>query len=372
MLHFRYTCVLLLLALILTPAFADDLAIDMGPMLGDLTPNSALLTWHTNKPSVAWVEVAGQKLGAGEATEFHRVRLEGLLPGRRYEYTVKANVGEESASAGPYRFRTPSPWLSRWRFAAYGDTRTHPDAHRKVVAAMAGVHPRLILNTGDLVATGTNLEHWHRFFPAISLLAPTIPYYPCLGNHERNADLYYQLLPLPEGGGDFNSEWATFVFGNCQFISLDSNRRREEQTEWLREVLAEPKPEGVDWRIVLFHSPPFTSGIHAANAHLPYLRENWCPLLEAGVDLVFCGHDHIYERSQHGGLYYITVGTGGAPLRSKAAENPFSQVFVSHRLGFCEVDVTRDELKVTFFSDELDVLDEFTVTHAARDDSMAD
>ena len=362
MLYYRYTCVLLLLALVLTPALAADLTIDMGPTLGDLTPNSALLTWHTNKPAVGWVEVAGQKLGAGEPTEFHCVRLTELPPGRGYDYTLKVKAGDESAAAGPYRFRTPSPWLSRWSFAAYGDTRSRPDKHGQVVAAMAGVHPRLILNSGDLVGTGTNLEHWHRFFPAISLLAPTIPYYPCLGNHEGNADLYYQLLPLPEGGGDFNSEWATFVFGNCQFISLDSNRRREEQTEWLREVLAEPKPPGVNWRIALFHSPPFTSGGHATDAHLPYLRENWCPLLEEGVDLVFCGHDHIYERSQHGGLYYITVGTGGAPLRSKQADNPFSQVFVSHRLGFCRIDVTPTQLSCVFIDTNQNSYDEFTVT----------
>ena len=372
MLRYRYTCILLLLALILTPALADDLTIDMGPTLGDLTPNSALLTWHTNKPAVGWVEVAGQKLGAGEPTEFHRVRLAELLPGRGYDYTLKVKAGDESAAAGPYRFRTPSPWLSRWSFAAYGDTRSRPDKHLQVAAAMLKTSPRLILNTGDLVKHGTNLHHWYRSFPAISLLASTIPYYTCLGNHELNADLYYKLLPLPEGGGDFNSEWATFIFGNCQFISLDSNRRREEQTEWLREVLAQPKPPGVDWRIVLFHSPPFTSGDHAADAHLPYLRKNWCPLLEESVDLVFCGHDHFYERSQHGGLNYITVGTGGTSLYQPGVNpNPYSQFAVAS-LGFCRIDVTRDELKVTFFTDQLEALDFFTVTHGAGDDSMAD
>ena len=33
-----------------------------------------------------------------------------------------------------------------------------------------------------------------------------------------------------------------------------------------------------------------------------------------GVDVVFSGHDHIYQRGEHGGLRYIVSGGGGASL----------------------------------------------------------
>jgi len=360
MLRYRYTCVLLLLALILTPALADDLAIDMGPTLGDLTPNSALLTWHTNKPAVGWAEVAGQKLGAGEPTEFHRVRLAGLWPGRGYDYTLNVKAGDESAADGPYRFRTPSPWLSRWSFAAYGDTRSNPDDHRRVVAAMLQANPRLILHVGDLVGDGRALGNWYHFFPVIGAFARNLPFYPAIGGHEFNAALYYELLPLPRGGGDYGTEWYIFTYGNCQFFALDNCRRIEEQTNWLAQQLSQPRPTGVDWRIAMFHEPAFSSGPHGGNETI---QQQWCPLLEdGGVDVVFCGHDHLYERSVHGGVHYVTVGTGGAPLYPPGASpNPYSRFAIS-MLGFCHIDVTPSQLRCVFIDTNQRRYDEFTVT----------
>ena len=350
---------LIVLLFAVSPA-AAALQIVFGPTLGDLTPNSAQITWYTNVPSMGYVQIGEQAVGRGGPTSAHRVLLAGLEPGRIYEYYVKAAAGEQVATAGPYRFRTSSPQLSEWSFCAYGDTRSQPDAHRRVVLAMKGCLPWLVLHTGDLVADGNKMSDWHRFFPVIKLVVPSVPLYPCLGNHENNADLYYWLLPLPQGGGDFGTEWYTFVFGNCQFICLDSNRRISEQTTWLKELLGQPRPPGVDWRIAFFHHPPFSSGPHGSNQEL---QTQWCPLLEeGGVSLVFCGHDHIYERSLHGGLNYITVGNGGAPLYEVGeSENPYSQASASVH-GFCRVQVTSHRLKVTAFTDQLQTLDQVTIT----------
>ncbi len=225
-----------------TEALTPALKIDMGPTLGD--------------PSTGWIELGGEKVGEGGPAQIHRVRLQGLAAGQTYWYTVKAAAENQSATAGPYRFRTPSPWLSRWSFAAYGDTRSRPAMHRRVVAAMLEASPRLILCAGDLVAEGDLLDLWYQFFPVIGVFGPNLPLYPALGNHERNAALYYELLPIPSGGGDYGSEWYTFTYGNCQFFVLDSCRRIAEQTEWLEQQLSEARPTGVDWRIAMFHHHP--------------------------------------------------------------------------------------------------------------------
>ncbi len=333
--------------------------VDMGPTLGDLTPNSVLVTWHTNQPTVAWLEVDGLKIGEGGPTHTHRVRLEGLKPGQTYWYTIKATAGEESDSIGPHSIRTPEESLTNWTFAAYGDSRSRPAQHRQVVAAMLGANPRLILHTGDLVADGEVLEQWYHFFPVIGTFARNLPFYPSLGNHEHNSSLYYELLPLPSGGGDYQSEWYTFTFGNCQFFALDSCRRIAEQTEWLRGQLAQPRPEGVDWRFAIFHHPPFSSGLYGGNQTI---QEQWCPLLEqGGVAAVFVGHDHIYERSLHEGVYYVMLGTGGAPLYIPGVNpNPYSQ-FAVRSLGFCRVDVTPMQLTLTFVNERSRQLDQVTV-----------
>ncbi len=355
----RWLVSAIVLLLAVSPA-AAALQIVFGPTLGDLTPHSAQITWYTNVPSIGWVQMGEQIVGKGGPAQAHRVLLKGLEPDSVYSYEVKATAGGEEAGAGPYRFRTSSPYLKEWSFCAYGDTRTQPDAHRKVVLAMKACLPWLVLHTGDLVADGHKMSGWHRFFPIIRLFAPSVPLYPCLGNHEGNADLYYRLLPLPRGYGDFHTELYTFVFGNCHFIALDSNRRVSEQTRWLQQLLSQPRPPGVDWRIAFFHHPPFSSGPHGGNKEI---QTQWCPLLEAGgVNLVFCGHDHIYERSVHNGVNYITVGNGGAPLyKPDQSDNPYSQASASVH-GFCQVRVTPQQLHVTARTDKLGTIDEVAIT----------
>ncbi len=353
------TVIVLLLAG--TLAFAAPLKIDMGPPLGDLRADSAFFTWPTNKPATGWLEIAGQKIGEGGPTDTHRVRVRGLEPGQTYWYTINAAAGDEADSIGPHRLKTPPASLTSWTFTAYGDTRSRPAHHRRVVAAMLKVNPRLIVHTGDLVADGSKLEQWYHFFPVIGLFSRNLPFYSCIGNHENNSPLYYELLPLPSGGGDGGSEWFSFTFGNCQFYALDSCRHITEQTAWLRAQLAQPRPAGVDWRLAMFHHPPFSSGPHGSNQTL---QEQWCPLLEDnGVDLVFCGHDHIYEHSLHGGVHYVTLGTGGAPLYEPGGNpNPYSQFAISS-LGFSRVEVTPEQLTVSFFDDESQMLEQFTVGH---------
>jgi len=344
-------------------AVADELPaalkIDMGPTLGDLTTTSALLTWHTNIPSTGWIELGGERVGEGGPAQTHRVRLQGLSAGQTCWYTVKAAAENQSASIGPHRITTPPESLTEWTFAAYGDTRTRPAAHRRVVAAMLEASPRLILHTGDLVASGELLDDWYHFFPVIGTFSRNLPFYPAIGNHEHNAALYYELLPIPSGGGDYGSEWYTFTYGNCQFFALDSCRRIAEQTEWLQQQLNQPWPTGVDWRIAMFHQPPFSSGLHGGSETI---QQQWCPLLEdGGVDVVFCGHDHLYERSVHGGVQYVTLGTGGALLYPPGlSPNPYSR-FALASLGFCRIDITPTQLRCVFIDTNQNCYDEFTV-----------
>jgi 3',5'-cyclic AMP phosphodiesterase CpdA len=81
-------------------------------------------------------------------------------------------------------------------------------------------------------------------------------------------------------------------YQGVRFISLDSNRDRDAQIPWLREVL-ENNPNR--WTIVTFHHPIFSPARDRDN---PELRELWKPLLdEFRVDLVLNGHDHTYART---------------------------------------------------------------------------
>ena len=114
-------------------------------------------------------------------------------------------------------------------------------------------------------------------------------------------------------------------------LFLDSNwpmKRGSAQYAWLEGELA---GSTAPWKFVVCHHPPFTSGPHGKEgrdgtpkeAPIRELREYVIPLLEKhGVTMVFTGHDHLYERSEKGGITYITTGGGGGPLRgTEGGEN---------------------------------------------------
>lgn len=354
-----YLVVALALLLVATGASAG-LQIVWGPVLGDLTSTSAQLTWCTNVPSYGYVELEGEAVARGGPVVAHKVMLKGLQPGSVYSYRLVVEGDGQRATSLRYRFTTPQLGQPAFSFCAYGDTRSDPAAHKQVVRALMKQSPAFILHSGDLVASGGSLPDWHAFFPVIARFSPTVPFYPCLGNHEGNSDNYYGFLPLPPGGGDHDGEWYASVYGSCQIISLDTGRRLEEQGKWLRELLAKPRPAGVRWRLVQFHAPPYTSGPHPGDEGA---RKYFCPYLEApgAVDLVFNGHNHYYERSLKGRLNYLTVGGGGAPIYDNPAlRNPYRRA-LSTVLSFVRVKVSPESLQVTALGVDGKTLDEFTV-----------
>src|SRR5262249_61791186 len=75
---------------------------------------------------------------------------------------------------------------------------------------------------------------------------------------------------------------------------------------------AAPAPPPRPPRFIARPPPPYSTSIHGGQ---PELREMWTPIFERyGVDAVFSGHDHVYERSEKNGIRYFVSGGGGAPL----------------------------------------------------------
>ena len=97
-----------------------------------------------------------------------------------------------------------------------------------------------------------------------------------------------------------------------RFFALDSNYMDREQIAWLEKELA---ASGSDWKIAFFHHPLYSSGgRHGSEVDL---RKQLEPLfLKYGVNVVFAGHEHFYERIKpQKGIYYFTAG-GSAKLRA--------------------------------------------------------
>ena len=84
--------------------------------------------------------------------------------------------------------------------------------------------------------------------------------------------------------------------------------RSREQMRWFEKEATESRAE---WKIAFLHHPVYTSGRYALAARgIRFALES--AFVNGGVDVVFSGHEHIYERAelQHGILYFITGGAG--------------------------------------------------------------
>lgn len=344
----------------------------LGPYIQGLEEDSVLVLWETEVESAGVVEF-GESI---ERTAFvrettlgalHKIALAGLTADTRYFYRVHWE-GTWSSWAS---FRTrPPPGTRRLRFCAYGDSRSNPAVHARIVQEMLRFEPELVLHTGDLVMDGTKREQWKpQFFDPLAPLAAGVPIVPAIGNHENDSTLYYDYFSLPSKKGWFSYRWA-----NVHFLVLDSQadlNPNSEQTKWLREELKTPRG---DWRIVFCHSPMFSC--HPTRE----VNENrwaWQDLFdEGGVDLVLTGHDHYYHRTLRigralepgrDGVHHITTAGGGAPLYPVEAKVYSAVARSLHH--FLLIEVEGRILRGRAVDADGNVFDEFTIDRVGRDAS---
>ncbi len=148
--------------------------------------------------------------------------------------------------------------------------------------------------------------------PFKPLLDAGVMFYAARGNHDAGAQWNYPLFNM---GGQ---RYYTFtrkagvlppVAGDLvQFFALDSVNLDDGQLIWFDRQLSESKAE---WKIVFFHHPIYSSGRYAGSsaARRSTLER---VLVEHSVDVVFAGHEHLYERMapQHGVVHFVAGATG--------------------------------------------------------------
>lgn len=195
------------------------------------------------------------------------------------------------------------------RFAAIGDMGNGKQTQYETAAEMAKVRKdfpfQFVIMLGDNILGGDRPSDFERKFelPYKPLLDAGVKFYATLGNHDRVIERSYK--PYNMNGNNYYA----FTKGNVRFLSLDSNYMDPKQLSWLRSQLADVPSS--DWKICYFHHPLYSS----ARKHGPAtdLRLLLQPLfIEYGVNVVFSGHEHVYERiTPQDGIYYFIEGASG-------------------------------------------------------------
>ena len=299
------------------------------------------LNWQTDLPASGRVTLTRddgergppttRQIPVGDAATGQAVTVAGLTPGATYSYQLELEVGGDRASAGPFRFKTLPAAPAPLRFAVYGDMR-YPGhaAHRTIVEALVREAPALIINTGDLTDVGSEESNWQKYFEITAPMGAIAPVVPALGNHDADrrgagAPLAWSLFGLPAKGPP---GWTSLDLGGVHFVILSTNEMRNPaQVAWLRDDLARARRHHARAIFAFCHEGPWAHGLHGGAAEM---ARDYAPLLAAAhVDLLFSGHDHIYERgvgaTGEGNLTYVVTGGGGAPLYNpscRAASGP--------------------------------------------------
>jgi 3',5'-cyclic AMP phosphodiesterase CpdA len=379
-----------------------------------------------------------------------------LSPGASFDFRVTKD--EKPVFIGRARARKPAG--QPIKFVVFGDCGAGTAGQKRVAAQAAQEKPDFVFITGDIVYDfGRASEYAEHFWPVYNadVTSPKVGgpllreslVFAAPGNHDvgyRQLDkwpdgmAYFYLWDLPKNGpeltaggkftatvsgsdaakkafleasGDAYPRMANYSFdyGSTHWLVLDSNYYADWSDEklraWVEQDLSGAK--NATWKFVAFHHPPF----HSSKQHQEeqYMRV-LCEVFEKhGVNIVFSGHVHNYQRSypmkfvptraasggwrdekgriagkwtldktfdgktktQPNAPIYIVSGAGGGPLYdAKKDTKPeewqeFTVKYIANLHSLTVVDVDAQRLTVRQLSDSGKELDKFILTKGSAE-----
>jgi hypothetical protein len=348
-------------AILLAAGTAGAQTLTRGPLLQnpDALTTTMTLIWWTDVAGNSTVEYGTTtSLGSsktvaqagsceiGAAGTCHTVQLTGLSPGTRYYYRLLVNGTPVLSTTYFETFRTPADARPLF-FTIVGDFGAGSSGQTNVASNQNAADPPLVVTVGDNAYENGTQSDWDNnvFIPQYENLLRRAVFMPTLGNHDLNdvgasswassVEIKMHLLPRNAPAGQ-EERYYSFDYGDAHLVILDSNPPALDSTQanWLAADLAATTRK---WKFVFLHhaSHSCANGIASFGSN-GTVKNLFGPLFEQyGVDVVFEGHDHIYERSKPvdeflvgGGsgsdglkTIYVMTGAGGKTLDSPASSD---------------------------------------------------
>lgn len=227
------------------------------------------------------------------------------------------------------------------KIAVIGDNGTGKQPQLDLAAQMVSFRREfpydLVLMVGDNFYGSQKPADLENKFarPYAPLLAAGVTFRAALGNHDEVFTIDY--APIGMNG----QRYYTYARGHVRFFVLDTNVLDEPQLAWAEGVLrAATEP----WKIAYFHHPLYcNAGRHGSNVDLRVRLE---PLLRKhGVQVVFSGHDHVYERLKpQGGVHYFVVGSSGQLRKGDLRRSESTAAGFDQDQAFMAAEITADRM----------------------------
>jgi hypothetical protein len=362
----------ILFTLVSICAFLDSSAQNVirGPYMQTQTSDGIIIKWRTDVSTSTKVWYGDSPFNlTSEAVinnnvNDHTLALTGLNPYTKYYYAVgNMNGILAGADSSHYFITAPLPYTEQnirvWATGDFGkgnqcqiDTKVSFQDYTQA----QNIDPDIWLWLGDnAYDDGKDNEYQSKVFdlPGYSDIFSWMPFFPSPGNHDYNSiwssngvlgipytltsisdhnGAYYDIVDVPEyaEAGGFPSTHEVFYsydYGNTHFLSLNSevfavgsDNVLDQMKEWIDDDLAQ---NDKDWTIAYWHQPPYSKGSHDSDDFyelvMAMMREEVVPLLESyDIDMIICGHSHVYERSY---LIHGHYGLSNSLLPSMILDN---------------------------------------------------
>ena len=424
-----------------------------GPYMQKVTDNSIIIKWRTDVATNSRVvfgidetSLTNDVTLQNNVTD-HTVQLSGLSALTEYYYAV-GNSAQILSGPQNHRFRThplngESAPVRVWAIGDFGKGNTEQvEVKNSYETYSDTVETNVWIWLGDNVYDdGKDSEYQTRLFELNGFkdVFNRLPFWPSPGNHDYNEvweqsalfgipysniplnqheGPYFDMVDVPQQGeaGGFPSQlevFYSFDYGDVHFLSLNSELWDLTQTlnginqmkTWIEQELNQ---NDKTFTIAYFHQPPYSKGSHdsddAYELVMKAMREHLIPLLESyDVDLVVCGHSHVFERSHliHGhygnsstldpstmikdgaggnfdagnpyikdnlpqsedGTVYVVCGNSGSKTSDATLDHPvmYFSDGGSDVCGSFVIDINRNRLDGKYLRSNGQILDEFTI-----------
>uniref|UniRef100_A0AB33ISI8 Metallophosphoesterase n=1 Tax=Prevotella sp. GTC17253 TaxID=3236793 RepID=A0AB33ISI8_9BACT len=337
----------ILFLLLLCAMTVYGIKITHGPYICDMDSTGVTIVWQTDKPGMAWVELAEpgeDHFYSKERTKYfdtafgrrvlndtiHHVHIKGLKPGTQYRYRIftqelkkwiwdnKHEMGDIASSVvykhEPYSFRTFPTQTDDLTFIVLNDIHERADFMKTLCKDVDFKKTDFVVLNGDMSNRIDTSDEIYKGYidTCVAMFATSVPMLMNRGNHETRggfSEYLHRFFPTEDG-----KFYRLRNFGGIDFLFIDSGEDkpdtdieyygtasydayRTEQAQWLDQLIAKGEI-GKRPLIVFSHIPPTLHHWHGAN----HMLETIIPRLnQLNVTVMLSGHLHQHAYAEAGG-----------------------------------------------------------------------
>ncbi|SFB18904.1 Glucan-binding domain-containing protein (YG repeat), partial [Acetitomaculum ruminis DSM 5522] len=231
------------------------------------------------------------------------------------------------------------------------------------------------IQTGDYIDNGGNYHMWEEIQNVFGSTFNGIDMIHTMGNHEYYGDSSGVAASLVYNLEGKDSLYYSVEYGNVYIAVVNYNANLKEAMDWL---VKDAKNSNARWKVLSIHQPAYYTNVNGGSErfhkYVPSAAD------EAGIDVVFSGHDHSYARTlpmtngkvdeKEGTVYYICgdLGEKSRNINYKAVNTPefnFANISQDYDALYISVETTETAMVLKTYNSDKTLLDSYKLEKKA-------